>query len=548
MQLRPYQQDCLDATLNDLRTNPNVLIQAATGAGKTIFFSALIRHCMEQYQMRIGVVAHREQLVRQAADKLLKVWPEGAPHVGLACASVSSNIELERPVVIGSPQTLANRIGDMPPLHMLIVDECHRLPPENVQSQYGDLIHSLRNYYPEMRLVGVTATPFRLQHGYIYGTQCRRSERNWFGKLTYNISIATLQEQGFLVPYRALQAHAPDLSKVKKTAGEYSLSDLGKEMSGALHVGSAVKAVQEYAADRQHIVVFAVTIEHARALRDAFRAAGYTAACVHSKQPQAKRLAILDDFDHGRLHVVCNVGILTEGWDCTSVDCMVMCRPTLSPALYVQMVGRGLRLHEGKKDCLLLDLSGNWIQHGDPNEPLVDWREGRKSQKPVLPNEEQAPGMECPTCHTLVKAAAITCPWCGAELKVLQNERLQMTECVAPPPPVFGVQEARVLDWNIAPFTSRAGNYMLKLSLSCAIEGKAFPVNVNHFMDIEGQGSARGQFKALVDMRFFIGHDNVPQTVDEAMDRVEELHIPDTVWIEKNGQYYNIKKWGQVQW
>lgn len=544
MQLRPYQQECLDATLTELRRTPNVLIQAATGAGKTIFFSALIRHCMEQYNMRIGVVAHREQLVRQAADKLLKVWPGGAPQIGMACASVSNVVELERPVVIGSPQTLANRLNDMPPLHMLIVDEVHRLPPANVQSQYGDLIHRLRDYYPEMRLVGVTATPYRLQHGYIYGTQCRKSEKNWFDFLTYSIGIKTLQDQGFLVPYRALQANAPDLSHVKKTAGEYSLSDLGREMSGALHVGSAVKAVQDYAPDRQHIVVFAVTIEHARALRDAFRAAGFSAACVHSKQPQAKRLAILDDFDNGRLQVVCNVGVLTEGWDCTSVDCMVMCRPTLSAALYVQMVGRGLRLHEDKEDCLLLDLSGNWVQHGDPNDPLVEWSEGARGKKPILQNNEQAPGMECPSCHTLVQSSAIMCPWCGYELKLLQNNRLDLTECTAPPPQ-FGVQQARVLEYSFAPYTSRAGNYMLKLSMSCEIEGKVFPVNVNHFMDIEGQGSDRGLNRAVHDwMQLSSGVPLVPFTVDEAMERIGELTVPETVWIERHGQYYNVEKWG----
>lgn len=529
-----------------MRTYPSVLIQAATGAGKTIFFSALIRHCMEKYNMRIGVVAHREQLVRQAADKLLKVWPEGVFHLGLACASVSKTIDLERPVVIGSPQTLANRLNDMPPLQMLIVDEVHRLPPANTKSQYGDLINRLRDYYPEMRLVGVTATPFRLQHGFIYGAQCRQGARNWFTHLTYNISISTLQEQGFLVPYRALQAHAPDLSGVKRTAGEYSLSDLGNKMSDALHVGSAVKAVREYASDRRHIVVFAVTIEHARALRDAFKAAGYSAACVHSKQPQQKRLAILDDFDHGRLQVVCNVGVLTEGWDCTSVDCMVMCRPTLSPALYVQMVGRGLRLHEGKENCLLLDLSGNWVQHGDPNDPLVEWGNGKNGKRKARAEAGEPQGMECPKCHHLTEASRITCPWCGYELKIVKNERVEMTEAVAPPKKGFWLNEAKVLDWKLVPFTSRAGNRMLKLAMSCEISGKFFPVNVNHFMDIEGQGSVRGQARAMKDWERFSGmpSHSAPLTVDSAAARSAELRIPDTVWLSRSGKYYNVEKWG----
>ena len=167
--LRPYQEAALQAVLGDMRTHKNVLLQAATGAGKTIMFSAITRLFVEKWGLHVAILAHREQLVRQAADKLLKVWPEGEDKVGIACHSVTSSVDVNRQVVIGSPQTLARRLGDLPEQPLLIVDECHRLPPAGKKSQYAVLINRLREYYPDMRMLGVTATPYRLGHGYIYG-------------------------------------------------------------------------------------------------------------------------------------------------------------------------------------------------------------------------------------------------------------------------------------------------------------------------------------------------------------------------------------------
>lgn len=540
--LRSYQQEALDAILTEIRTDQNVLLQAACGAGKTVIFSSLIKHCLERYKMRIGVVAHREQLVRQARDKLVSVWPEGAGLIGTACTSVSSDIELERPVVIGSPQTLARRIGEMPPLQMLIVDECHRLPPANAESQYGTLINSLRSYYPQMRLLGVTATPFRLGHGYIYGTDCKSGEQNWWDRLTYSISIKDLQDDGFLVPYRGKATDEPDLSGVKKSAGEYNLHDLGERCSQTVYVQSAVKAVQDYAQDRQHIVVFGVTIEHAEILCEAFKAVGYKSTVVHSKQPHDERMTNLDAFDRGETQVICNVGILTEGWDCTSVDCMVVCRPTMSPALWVQIVGRGLRLHEGKQDCLLLDLSGNWRRHGDPNEPRVTWSDGRKKNLASEP-EETAEGNVCPKCQECVSASAIICPYCGAELKRVENKRLKLYDLQQEPQRKS--REVRIISANFEDFWSRAGNHMVKVSMTCSDGEGTLPLYVSHFMDIEGQGSEWGRAKAVKTWTgAFRGRIPVPKTVDEAMGRVGELTMPDTAYIIEKGKYLNVKKWG----
>lgn len=568
MELRPYQRECLDATLAAMRNKPDVLIQAATGAGKTIFFSALIRHCMEHYKMRIGVLAHREQLIRQAQDKLVRVWPEGMGDIGLACASVSSNVELERPVVIGSPQTLAHRLDAMPPLQMLIVDECHRMPPKNAKSQYGDLISRLRDYYPKMRLIGVTATPFRLGHGYIYGDRCRAGAKNWFDDLTYSISIRTLQDAGYLVPLLPFGIEKPGgLDAVKKSAGDFNLGELSDLMSADIHIGSAVNAVRDYAAQCRHIVVFGVSIEHAELLKKAFAMAGYHAGVVHSKMAHRERMATLDAFDRGDLQVVCNVGVLTEGWDCTSVDCMVMCRPTMSPALFVQMVGRGLRTHEGKSGCMLLDLSGNWERHGDPNEPKVTWgRMKDTAPKPVECPEcrymnrpgamkckncgarlhEEKEGLPCPHCGEPNAPAAIRCCSCDGVLKTVENKAQRLTRLTAPEKEEpFGIRRCAVHGEPTVntDFVSRNGNRMMAIRMLCDVPGHNLPISVSSFLDLEGNASVRGREKARAAWRQLTGT-IPPQTLDEAGGRIEEIHFPESVLVRQSANgYFNVERW-----
>lgn len=563
--LRPYQQDALNAVLDAFQRQRSVLLEAACGAGKTILFSSIIRHFAEKYPaMRSVILAHREQLVKQARDKLLKVWPEGEDKVGMACKSACSTVELEKPVVIASPQTLAARIGSMPPVQLAIVDEVHRLPPADRKSQYGGLMEALRGYYPEMRLLGVTATPYRLNHGYIYGDKCRHPEQNWFSDLSYKVGIYDLQAQGFLVPLKLYIADEPDLSDVgTSSTGDWNIDELAEAMSKSVHVNSAVEAVQRYASDRKHIVVFGVTIEHAEVLRDVFREAGYSTVAVHSKMPKAERDAALYAFDRGDVQVVCNVGVLTEGWDCTSVDCMVMCRPTKSAALYCQMAGRGLRLHEGKTDCLMLDLSGNYAEHGRPEEPRV--KMGRESG-------EGDGSWECPECHFVNEPKDKVCASCGYERPEPEPEMRDCPHCrfsfpanklVCPHCGQVRSQRKAVelhevkRDIDLLPklveiafepvvnadFVSRKGNAMIEIRLLVS-EGGGLPFQVNDYLDFDGTAGEWSRCRAHQKwMR--LASTNPPRTLSEAKERISELNFPPRVLIkrDKTGKYWNVAGW-----
>lgn len=529
MRLRPYQSHALETLLSASVEEQFLLLHAATAAGKTVVFSALIKRLMEDYQMRIALCAHREILVRQAYDKLMRVWPAGSGLVGLACSSVSKSMCLDAPVVIGSPQTLAVR--DIGPRDLLIVDECHYLPHKEEESQYGGLIRRLAEATPDLRTLGVTATPFRLGHGYIYGDRLKPGRTNWFPKLHYSISIDTLTRQGFLAPLRCKEAVEVDLSGVRHTAGEFNLRELSRFMSREIHVASAVEAYERHGEERRHVAIFCVGIEHAVKVADAFSRRGHRCGVVHSKMPGDERKAVLNAFDSGDLTHIVNVDTLTEGWDSTAVDCLIVCRPTESPARYVQILGRGARIHEGKNDCLVLDLSGNCRKHGNPSAPRVVVPGDNKSSEAVV--------KICMACQAAMFASVRVCKECGAAFPPPQKP----VEAAAAPElaeVTWGASDAAVESFKAQPFRSKAGNVMTKLSIICKrAQGLPFPVNV--FLDFEGQSGDYPRQKAR---RFWGKYGKGPGPMDTAaaVAAINSglLSLPSKVSVQKNGKYHNI--------
>lgn len=567
--LRPYQSAALEKIMADLRKQPNVLLQAAVGAGKTVMFSALIQRLLTDYgAARVVVLAHREELVQQAVDKLIAVWPEAVDKISIACASISSRVDYDKPILIGSVQTLARRMSEMREVHLVIIDEVHRLPPRakgSKISQYQRYLDGVRQIYPSARLLGVTATPYRLGAGYIYGDKCREPEANWFEDLSYEIGIRELQKESYLSPLVPLGIMAPDLDSIKISSGEYVLSQLGDEMSKDIYIRAAVDAWKEHASDRRSTVAFCVTIEHAEMLRGAFEGAGIPCECVHSEMPRSRRREILNAFQKGDLPVVCNVGVLTEGWDAPATDCVMLCRPTQSTALYVQMVGRGLRLAPGKTDCLLLDLAGCWKMHGDVRHPRVRWGKAREQNDMVecpkckAMNDagrlvcwecgaELHPGKDpnlCPFCHYEVSYRAIRCPVCGRLLKTVAHETPTLSRLDADETPRHGVL-ARIerTDPNFG-FVSKKGNAMLRLGLTCTPldPPNALPVSVNEFLDFDGNGSLWAQEKAR---RWWFGRtkNTPPHDLVEAEERWDEVELPEVVTLGYQDSWWKVERWG----
>lgn len=419
--LRPYQQQAVDTITALARKKQFLLLQAATGAGKTVMATSLMQYYTNNWGFRCLFLAHKAILVRQALTRMQASFEDADFDVDCLCASVQKPGHVESLIIVASPQTLARRLDDLPRIDMVIIDECHRVPPKDQGSLYRDVIEAVITRRPNARIVGITATPWRLGQTYIYGTAASEGSVTWWDSLDVHISIAHLQEQGWLCPLTALACEPDeDLAQLPVGAsGDFREDALEETLLKPLHLGSAVKAIETHAKERRHIAVFCVSIAHARALARRFCEAGFAACAIDSKAGQQTNLEVLQDFANGRVQVLCSVGMLTEGWDCPQTDCLLMCRPTLSPALYVQMVGRGLRIAEGKTDCLLLDLSGNIYRHGSPNAPrirlggqLVGDISGFSSRNE---DEEGDETRRCPYCEAILPdVSVLRCPQCQA--------------------------------------------------------------------------------------------------------------------------------------
>lgn len=570
MNLRPYQRECIEAIFRDMRLQNSMLVSIATGGGKTIIFSELIKELLSRYSgMRIAVCAHSQQLVTQAYSKLRRVWPSCEEYIGIACNGVSKTVTVESRVVIGSVQTLTSWIKThrLPPIHLFIVDEAHRIPPPDRESSYRTLLEAVRLEYPTSRLLGFTASPYIMGHGLIYGEgpkYVREGRRNWFPNLTYEVPMDYLIQNNFLVPYRAKHVVdvRDDLSAVPIRGGDYSEDVLSGIMQKQKHIDSAVKALREYGEGRRHVTTFCVNIAHAEKLTAAFRADGKKAGVVHSAMSLEERRHVLHEFDQGNLEIVCNVGVLTEGWDSPVVDVIEFCRPTKSPVLYVQMFGRGLRLDDDggrgtnrKQDCLVLDLSQNCLTHGDPAHPNY-----------VIPGtggSSQVPFKFCPQCKEVNFAGATQCRTrgCGFYFELKEEPEKKGLSVVMQPVDFSRVDANVKKQMSLIPVTLKQvrletrvsksyGVPYLSLVLDCDCDdGRQLRAVENLFF---GTVPVWLKERTTSVWSAITGGRPCPPTIEVALQQTDCIDVPEKIMLrvqkKKNGEkvYYHVASWVQI--
>ena len=343
MELRPYQKEAVAAIKEQWASGARrTLLVLPTGCGKTIVFCKLTEDVVSEGD-RVLIMAHRGELLDQAADKLLKA-------TGLHCAvekAEESCLGSWFRVTVGSVQTLMRekRLEQFAPDYFdtIIVDEAHHCLSESYQR--------VLNHFSEAKVLGVTATPDRGD---------MRNLGQYFDSLAYEYSLPRAIREGYLSPIKALTIPLKlDLSGVSIQSGDFKAGDLGTALDPYLH--SIADEMLNHCADRK-TVVFLPLVATSQKFRDILNQKGFRAAEVNGSSPD--RAQILSDFDAGQYNVLCNSMLLTEGWDCPSVDCIVVLRPTKVRSLYCQMVGRGTRLSPGKDHLLLLD----FLWHTDRHE------------------------------------------------------------------------------------------------------------------------------------------------------------------------------------
>jgi ATP-dependent helicase IRC3 len=344
--LRPYQEEAVKAIQEagqDGISRP--LVALPTGTGKTVVFSYLIG----QREGRALVLAHRDELIRQAADKLLLVNQD----FQLGIVKAKEN-ELDAPVVVGSVQTLArrNRLEQLgQDFTTVVVDEAHH----SVADTYQRILEHVGSLAPDGPLtVGFTATPER-------GDKVGLGQV--WGKIVYQKSLLDMILAGYLADLRAVRVSLQvDLDAVATRHGDFIESQLEGALLDASAPEHVVQAYQEHAPGRKALV-FTPTVKVAYAMRDAFQDAGIAAEALDGSTPIEERRAILQRLRTGETMVLANCSVLTEGYDEPSVDCIIVARPTKSKLLYLQQIGRGTRPYPGKADCLILDVVGVTRRH-----------------------------------------------------------------------------------------------------------------------------------------------------------------------------------------
>ena len=342
MDLRPYQQEARESIFEQWDSGvKKTLLVLPTGCGKTIVFAKVTEDCVRNGD-RVLILAHRGELLEQAADKIHN-------STGLGCAVEKAEESCQGSwfrIVVGSVQTLMRekRLGQFPAdyFNTIIIDEAHHCISDSYQR--------VLQHFPDARVLGVTATPDRGD---------MRDLGQVFESLAYEYTLPKAIKEGFLSPIKALTLPLKiDMSGVGVQAGDFKASDVGTALDPYLY--GIAEEVKKYCMDKK-TVVFLPLVKTSQKFRDILNENGFQAAEVNGESQD--RAEILADFENGRYNVLCNSMLLTEGWDCPSVDCIVVLRPTKVRSLYCQMVGRGTRLHPGKDHLLLLDFLWHTERH-----------------------------------------------------------------------------------------------------------------------------------------------------------------------------------------
>ncbi|MBQ7844784.1 MAG: DEAD/DEAH box helicase [Clostridia bacterium] len=373
MTLRPYQEEARKAVWAewDEKGIKNTLLVLVTGGGKTIIFSKIIEDCVRRGE-RVLVLAHRGELLEQAADKL-------ARSTGLQCAVEKAEQTCMGSwfrVVVGSVQTLQRekRLAQFPADYFdtIIIDEAHHALADGYQR--------VLEHFPAARVLGVTATPDRGD---------MKNLGQVFESLAYEYTLPRAVQEGYLAPIKALTVPLKlDISGVGIQNGDYKAGEVGTALEPYLH--QIAEVIARECAQRK-TVIFLPLVKTAQKMRDILRSHGMKADEVNGESPD--RAEILARFDRGETNVLCNAMLLTEGWDCPSVDCIVVLRPTKQRGLYCQMVGRGTRLHPGKDHLLLLDFLWHTERHQLCRPAHLVAKTPEVAQK-MVENQEAAAGQQ----------------------------------------------------------------------------------------------------------------------------------------------------------
>ena len=524
MYLREYQKRSINLLYEWLRKNEgNPCLVLPTGSGKSHIVAELCKDALTQWpETRILMITHVKELIEQNASKMRQHWA-GAP-LGIYSAGLRQK-NLSEPITFAGIQSIRNRAPEIGHVDLVIVDECH-LISHKAEGGYRELIKKLFEINPDLRVIGLTATPFRLGHGYI------DEDGALFDDRIEPVTIEELIHKGYLSTLRSKKTDTKlNVDGVHKRGGEYIESELQAAVDNDDTNYKVIKEVIDRANESKHWLVFCTGVAHAEHIAQTLMDSGVSAACVTGKTPPAQRENLINRFKSGEIQALTNANVLTTGFDFPDIDLIVMLRPTMSPSLYMQMAGRGLRPKSQSKHCLVLDFAGNVEAHGPITRVRPPHKSGRGGEAPVKVCEE---------CNEIVHISVMVCPECGYEFPESDNKvSMQLRDdCIMGTDTELTMSVSR---WQWDEYPSRAGDDMLRAtyygpSLSDKPISEYFCVLHSGYAGQRAVGEVNKIAHASGCHTELIASDGLYQA-SVALNRSKP---PAQIDYEKNGKYYNV--------
>ncbi len=515
--LRPYQQAAITAIYGYFQKNAgNPLVVIPTAGGKSLVMASFIEGVLKTWpDQRILVVTHVRELIAQNHAEMIGLWP--AAPAGIYSAGLGKR-EARARILFAGIQSVHARADEIGHTDLVLIDEAHLIPGKS-NTMYRRFLDALKAINPALKVIGLTATPYRLDSGMLH-----EGRNALFTDIAYEAPVRDLIDQGYLSPLVSKQpATRLDVSKVGTRAGDFIARDLAAAVDQDAITRAAVAEIINHGKDRKSWLAFCSGVEHARHVAEEFGRRGISCQTIFGDTPKDERDAIIAAFKRGEIRALASMGVLTTGFNAPAVDLIALLRPTQSAGLYVQMVGRGTRLAPGKENCLVLDFAGNVRRHG-PIDLVRPKRPGENSGG-------EAPTKVCPECESIVALSAIECPDCGYVFPAREVK-------IAPTAATLPVLSSRTPKWvqvsgvSYSRHDKRGGRPSLKVSYSCGL------TTYREWVCFEHQGYARR--KAEEWWRKRAPGLPVPRSVNEALAQSCHLVRPSDISVRPSGRFFEI--------
>lgn len=536
---RYYQKNAKEKFFEYTSSNhgKHPLIVLSTGAGKSMVIAMIIEEMLKWDHTKILILQHSKHLLTQNANELTNLLNDRLLDIGVYSAGLNSRDSRNR-ILFAGIQSIHDKAWSVAGYRdLILVDEAHHISVKS-EGSYRKFLDQMIKINPKIVIGGLSATPWRTKGGLL----CDPYHKDKiFDDICYEVTIPELINPNhpknmdktqylcpLISPQKAMKSKV-DLSNVHVVAGEYNLKEMESSFNKDDLIERTVEEIISYVPDRKKVIIFCAGIEHCEAVYDTFIRHGFTADRVHSKRTKDENEKAMNDFAKGNIKFLLNINSLTEGYNVKDIDCIAILRATMSPGLWVQMCGRGLRLHPSKENTLILDFGENCNRLGSIDSIEI------KKQKDGTSRAEGAPQKVCPNCESQMALAVMICPDCGyifpqkdkhedeaSEADIISKWKKPMTYDVS------------YVDYQVH---SKAG------SPDC-LRVKYYVGDLVHYDEYVcplHQGFAQKKAKRWLDQRLPVERLDEPlYTIEDIVKNRDKISEPVQILVDHNGKYPQI--------